>query len=153
MWPLSARGGTRWRCAGILAAVQARQRRSALLLPTGLRLHLEQLIAQLRRRLEIQIGGCVAHLRLEIRDQRRQVVGAVVRAGFRDPPAFFLFALLTLGARVGDAGDEPHLVDALDDARRYDSVFVVVRLLQLAATARLLDAPLHRARHLVGVED
>src|SRR3954466_13737583 len=69
MWPLSARGGTRWRCAGILAAVQARQRRSPLLLPAGLRLYLEQLIAELRRRLEIQIGRGLAHLRLEIGDQ------------------------------------------------------------------------------------
>src|SRR3954467_8064668 len=136
----------------MLAAVQACQR-SLALLTARLRLYLEQLVADPRRRLEIEVGGRFPHLGFQLRDERRQIVLSVMRSGLGDPAALFLFPFLAVRPRVRDARDEPHLVHTLLDAYRRDSVLAVVRLLQLAAPTCLLDASLHRSRHLVGVKD
>src|SRR5438270_4282324 len=152
--PLSARGGTRCRWAGILAAVQACQRSSTFLgLTTGLRLHLEQLVANACRRLEVEIRRRFPHLCLELGDQRRQIILAVVRARLSDTAALLPLALLTLGTRVRHTSDETNLIDTLLDAHWRDAVLPVVRPLQLATTTGLLNAALHRAGHLIGVED
>src|SRR5689334_2285705 len=79
--PFAAREGTRCRWAGMLAAAHARQRSPAIsCLSAGFRLHLEQLVANARGGLEVEIGRGFAHLCFELRDQRRQVVLAVMRA-------------------------------------------------------------------------
>src|SRR4051812_28206629 len=133
------------RDAGALAflpAVQTCQRSSALLTPR-LRLDLEQLIADTRRRFEIEIRRRVTHLRLEVRDKGGNVVLSVMSAGFRDPASLFLLAFFPLCARVGDPGDEPNLVHTLLDTHRRDPVLAVVFLLDRATPTGFLDAALH----------
>src|SRR6185369_6523279 len=111
------------------------------------------LIAQARRGLEVEVRSGFSHLLLEIRDERRQVVGTVTRAGLSDTADLLLLALVPIESRVGYACGEPNLLHALLDADRRDPVLDVVSRLNLAAAVRLLDASLHRAGHLVRVED
>src|SRR6059058_703639 len=152
MWPFEARAGTRCRWAGMLPAVQACQR-SSVVLTSCLCLYLEQLVSDARRGFEIEVRRRLTHLRLELRDQRRQILIAIVSARFRDAATLLLLALLALAARVRHAGDESHLVHALLHTHRGDSMLAVVFLLDRAATARFLDAPLHGAGHPVSIED
>src|SRR5437764_55002 len=60
-------------------------------------LELEQLIPKLSRRLEVERRRGLAHLLLELRDQRLELRLAVRRAPFRDLPRVASFA------RIGDA--------------------------------------------------
>src|SRR5947207_15259155 len=153
-WPFVARGGTRCRWAGILAAVEARQRSSALSgLSACLRLHLEKLVTDARGSLEIEIGRCLAHLCLELGDQRRQIVLPIMSACFGYPATLLFLPLLALRPCISHTCDKPHFTYTLLDAHRCDPVLAVVSALQLATPIRLLDAALHGARHFVGVED
>src|SRR4029079_6329228 len=103
--------------------------------------------------LEIEIGRRFAHLRLELLDERRKILGGVMRARFCNATPLLLLALFALGPRVGDARDEPHLIDALLHADGRDAVLEIVRGLNHAAAPSLIDAALHRAGHPVGVKD
>src|SRR5688500_7055669 len=134
--PRSASGGSSgwWNSTRSALRAAAGRRAAARPLAVLARPQLEQLVAQPRGRLEVQRGGRLLHLRLEPRDELRQV-GLVVarrRLGHAAASAAALRrALLLLSARIGDAGDEAHLVRALRDAARRDAVRLVVRALQV----------------------
>ncbi len=101
------------------------------------------LVAQPRRGLELEIGGRVAHAPLHVLDDRREVV-ADGRA-VREPGVDRHVVLLV------DRGHD--IVDVALDALGRDAVGLVVGGLLLAPPVRLGHRALHRARHLVGVED
>src|SRR4051812_37634038 len=119
----------------------------------GLGLHLEQLIAQTRRRLEVEVCRCLTHLRFEIGNQCGNVFLPIVCPGFSDATALLALALFALRARVGDTGDEANLIDALAHADGRDSMLDVVGTLHLTTPPGFFYAPLHGASHSVGVED
>src|SRR3954454_2733491 len=105
------------------------------------------LVAQPRGFLEVQIGGGLAHPRLEIAEHgfeivadRDDVVGHVVAADLDQH-------MIALVDAVHDVADR--LLDAL----RRDAMRRVVLDLLLAAAVGFGDGALHRARHLVGIED
>jgi hypothetical protein len=62
------------------------------------------------------------------------------------------FGLDLAHARVRHASRQSNLVDRLADGRRRDAVIPVVRFLARAPAIHLLDRPLHRACHSVGIE-
>src|SRR5215208_4057002 len=95
----------------------------------GLRLQLEQLIAQSCCQLEVEVRGRFAHLALESLHRRGAILITVRRRPLGDPPLIAL-ALFAPFPRVGDAGDEAHLLDALLDATRYDTVRLVMQPLR-----------------------
>src|SRR5690348_13368016 len=151
--PFAASGGTggEWPCMPIWMASAASARaadRFGFLRRRSSRSHLEELVAQLRRQLEIHRRGRVPHLLLEHLFERLGVHHRVATRRFGDAP---LLALCR--ACVRDARDKAHLIDALTDRRRGDAVHAVELYLHFAAPSRFLDAALHRARHPIGVKD
>src|SRR5438034_1144484 len=111
----------------------------------SLGLELENLIAQHRRELEVELLGRRLHLLLEQADEGLPLVhvgGAMQRGGRR------------LGRlRIGHPGGEAYLVHRFHDGARRDAVALVVLPLQFAPPRHLLEGPLHRPGDAVGVED
>src|SRR5690606_9667292 len=91
---------------------------------TELRLDLEELVAEGGGALEVEHRGGLAHLVLE--DLRPLLQVQLVGVGRRRLADLRRHRLLS---RVGDAGREQRLLDALDDRRRDDPVLLVVALL------------------------
>src|SRR5437879_13896604 len=106
---------------------------------------LEDLIAQHRGQLEIEIFGRGLHLALEQLDE------GIALFGVRGPVEPGRGGLG--GLRVRHARRESHLVHRLDDRAGGNPVPLVVRDLHLAPAAHLVEGALHRARDPVGVQD
>src|SRR5690242_2206421 len=137
---------SRHRCSGIVSA-SARSTHRRLFSDAALRTKLEELIAQLRGKLEVHGRRRLPHLLLQHPLERFGVHDRVAACRLGD------LALLALRASVRDAGDEPNLVDALADGRWRDLVHAVVLDLHLAPARRLLDAALHRTGDAIRVEN
>src|SRR5439155_12376732 len=109
---------------------------------------LDDLVAQRRRLLELELLGRLLHLAFEVLDQPHKVILRQLPGGDRAP------ALLIDLFRLGDLL-QPHadVADRLHDGRRLDAVLAVVPDLQRTAPVRLVDRRLHRDRHAIGVHD
>src|SRR5262249_10116458 len=108
------------------------------------------LVAQPRRLLEVEIGGGLAHARLEVGDDSLEIVtdgGGVLLADAGQPAAGRDQYGVALVHALQDIGD------ALAHALRRDAVLGVERLLFFASPIGLGDRPLHRAGDRVGIED
>ena len=104
-------------------------------------------VAQAGGFLEIQIGGGFAHSRFEVGENRLEIVAD------RDDVVGHA-AVADLDQHVVALVDAVHdVADRLLDALRRDAVRRVVLDLLLAAAVGLGDGALHRAGHLVGIED
>src|SRR5947209_203137 len=101
-------------------------------------LELEELIAQHRRQLEIQLLGRRLHLLLEQPDEGV----ALPRVGRTADGAGCRFR----GPSVSHARDEPNVEHRFDDRPRYDPMLLVIRELRLPAAIHLVERALHRAR-------
>src|SRR5437763_16995229 len=95
------------------------RRRMVHRIPFGL--ELEELVAQHRGQLEVQLFGRGLHLRLEQPDERLPL------ARVRWAPQHGTHRLGRLGVR--DTRGEAHLVHVFDDRARRDGVYVVVSLM------------------------
>src|SRR6266478_8252359 len=108
-------------------------------------LELQELIAQHRRELEIELLGGGLHLLLQHADEGVALAGigrAADLPGTRLPYS-----------RVGDAGHEPDIEHRLHDGPRRDAMLDVVGKLSFAAPVHLLEGALHRAGRAIRIED
>src|SRR3989441_10575639 len=108
-------------------------------------LELQELIAQHRRQLEIELLSRDLHLLLQHADESfalAGVSGAPDLAGTRLP-----------NPRVGDTGHEPDIQHRLHDGPRRDAMLDVVGELSFAAAIHLFQRALHRAGDVIGVEN
>src|SRR6202158_338234 len=111
-------------------------------------LELVEPIAQVSRSFELQIPRCIEHLFFDALELFFQILlrhGLVLGARLR---RLELFALLV---DVVDTVDD--VLDALGHAYRRDTHLFVPGELPVSTPRRLVDRPLHRVGHLVGVED
>src|SRR5207302_3020247 len=105
----------------------------------------QELIAQHRCQLEIELFGGGLHLLLQHADEGLALAGIggaadLPGARFRDP-------------RVGDAGHEPDVAHRFYDGPRRDAMLDVVGELGYAAPVHLVQRALHRAGDVIGVEN
>src|SRR6266545_8170351 len=108
-------------------------------------LELQELIAEHRRQLEIELLSGGLHLLLQHADQGLALAGvgwAADLPGTRLP-----------NPRVGHAGHETDIEHRLHDGPRRDAVLDVVRDLCLATSIHLFQRPFHRAGDAIGVQN
>src|SRR6266446_4523699 len=108
-------------------------------------LELQELIAQHRRQLEIELLGGGLHLLLQHVDEGLALGGV---CGPPDRPCPRL-----RDPRVGDPGDETNIAHRLHDRPRRDAMLRIVRDLRFAAAVHLVQRALHRAGDAIGVEN
>src|SRR6202022_1048735 len=97
--------------------------------------------------LEVQVGGGLAHSRFEIAQHRLEIVADADDVIRHAAVADFHQHMVALVDAIHD------VADGFFDALRRDAVRSVVFDLLFAAAVGFGDGALHRARHLVGVED
>src|ERR1041385_1520771 len=108
-------------------------------------LELQELIAQHRRQLEIEILGCGLHLLLQHADE------GVAPTGTRGPAA--LARTRFPNPRVGDTSHETDVEHRFHDGPRRDVVLDVVSKLGRASAIHLFERAVHGAGLAIRVED
>src|SRR5690606_39804418 len=105
------------------------------------------LVAKLRRLLELEVASVPVHLLLELLDLRDHIG----RAHLAGPPLLLLADPLTAPRNYARTFHD--VLHCLLDRLRLDAVRLVESNLLRASPVRLVDCPLHRSGDSIGVQD
>ena len=111
------------------------------------------MVAQPRRRFEIERDRRFAHRGFELTDKHLQLFASTGIAFTANLPRCGRDPVTLVHARIGNTRDEPNIVDALHDTGGCYAVRLVVFVLNRPTTRCLVHCALHRPGDAIGVQN